>query len=162
MSETTYVPRAGSKAEAAIAALEAHKWLSAAELAEACECERTSIDGNIALAIQNGLIRRVARDGQAGFALGRTGDPPAREYEDDEAAPKRVRSRKAKPAPKKRAKPAKREEQSEPANVRGVMYEHAVGILEDGTVVVVDSIGHAIQISPLTARRIADLVARTS
>ena len=107
MSETTYVPRAGSKAEAAVAALGARKWLSADDLAAEVGCDRAQIDGNIAVAIREGLIRRVARDGKAGFALGATGDPPAREDEDDEAAPKRVKTRKTKP--QKKATPAKRQ-----------------------------------------------------
>lgn len=164
MSETTYVPRPGSKAEAAVVALSTHKWLSADDLAAECECDRNSIDGNIAVAIREGLIRRVARDGKAGFALGSTGDPPAREYEDDEGAPKRVKTRKAK-AQKKAApeKAVKRQAPAvKPSPAGPINGEHSVGILEDGTVVVIDWHGHAMCLSPVMARKIVELVARTS
>lgn len=70
----------------------------------------------------------------------------------------------------KKAAPAKRQAPVEPKPARvkkpdgEALYptKYMVGILEDGTVVVVDSMGHAIQISPLTAQRIADLVVRTA
>lgn len=167
MSETTYVPRAGSKAEAAVAALGQRKWLCAADLALEIDCDRNSVDQNIAVAIREGLIRRVARDGKAGFSLGSTGDPPARQDEDDEAAPKRTKTRKAKPAAKKKAEP-QRQAEPKPAKVKRpdgeALYptKYTVGILECGTFVVIDSMGHAMTITPLTARRIADLVARTA
>jgi hypothetical protein len=164
MSETTYVPRAGSKAEAAVAALSARKWLSADDLASEVGCDRTCIDSNIAVAIREGLIRRVARDGKAGFSLGSTGEPPAREDEDSEEAPKRVKTRKAKSQrkvaptkPEKRQAPAIKPDAGGPIN-----GEHSVGILEDGTVVVIDWEGHAMSLSPVMARKIAELVARTS
>jgi hypothetical protein len=164
MSDTIYVPRAGSKAESAVAALSARKWLSADDLAAEVGCDRAQIDGNIAVAIREGLIRRVARDGKAGFALGATGDPPAREYEDGEAAPKRVKTRKAKP--QKKAAPAKTAKRQAPAIKPAaggpINGEHSVGILEDGTVVVIDWEGHAMSLSPVMARKIAELVARTS
>lgn len=163
MSDQTYTPRAGSKAEAAIAALQARKWLSAAELAAEIECERANLDGNIAVAVTHGLIRRVARDGQAGFALGSTGDPPAREYEDEGTAARRIRSAGKKRKAKKQAKPKRAapvvQEPPAPHSVNG---GQSVGILEDGTIVIVDEQGHAMSLPAAIARRVAELVARTA
>ena len=86
------------------------------------------------------------------------------EDEDSEEAPKRVKTRKAKSQrkvaptkPEKRQAPAIKPDAGGPIN-----GEHSVGILEDGTVVVIDWEGHAMSLSPVMARKIAELVARTS
>lgn len=166
MSDQTYTPRAGSKAEAAIAALQARKWLSAADLAAEIECESANLYGNIAVAITHGLIRRVARDGHAGFALGQTGEPPARDVEDEEGRKVRVQKHrkpnKAAPAPRqakpKRAAPVA-QETPEPHQVNG---GQGVGIFEDGTIAIIDEQGHAMSLPADTARRVAELVARTA
>jgi len=171
VSETTYVPRAGSKAEAAVAALGQRKWLCAADLALEIGCDRNAVDQNIAVAIREGLIRRLARDGKAGFALGSTGDPPARDVEDEGGTKIRVQAHRkpkksapeTKPAKPKRAKPAKRQVLvvQEPPAPHPANGGQAVGILEDGTIVIIDEQGHAMSLPASTARRVAELVART-
>ena len=76
MSETTYVPRAGSKAEAAIEALKGNVWMSVAQLAEAIEVDQFAVHGYVQTAINHGVVRKVAKDGKAGFMLAGGGAPP--------------------------------------------------------------------------------------
>lgn len=158
MSETTYVPRAGSKAEAAIEALKANVWMSVAQLAEAIEVDQFAVHGYVQTAMNHGAVRKVAKDGKAGFMLAGDDGPPEDDDQAEAAPPKRRLKRKKTATPKREPKAAK------PAKQNGdyIEYGHHVGILEDGTVIVIDEQGHAISLSTATARRIADLVARTA
>jgi hypothetical protein len=154
---TPYTPRPGSKAEAAVAALSRTPWLSANDLASAMECDRLNVDGNLETAIRHGAIRRVARSGKAGFMLGGSDEPPP---DEDTPPALRERSRRAKA---KKAAPAPRQvEHKAKPNGDYIEYGHHVGICEDGRVVVIDSGGHVLELSADAARRVAELVMRTS
>jgi hypothetical protein len=66
---STYTPRAGSKAELAIAALERAGWMSNVDLAEEIDVPAKNVGAYLTCGIDNGAIRRVARDGVSGFEL---------------------------------------------------------------------------------------------
>lgn len=65
-----YTPRAGSKAELAIAALATREWISMGEMAEVIDCERHTVNANLVIAEKHGALRKQERDGVAGWALG--------------------------------------------------------------------------------------------
>ena len=135
---TTYVPRPGSRAEAALAALQREGWLSAVDLAVGIDLERKNLDDNISLALREGLIRRVARDGVAGFELGSgTGESAPRA---EAPAAKRI-----KPAVKRTAQPG-----------NAIARANSVAIVDDGSVLMLD--GERI-IARLSARQAANIVA---
>lgn len=119
-----YVPRAGSRAEAAIAALQAAAinranggWLSRAKLAEAIDTPLANLDPNLKAAVTHGALHQVARDGKAGYMLA-TGASP-----DENAAPGKAARRGPRVG---RAKADKRLGRA-PANVGGGLREAPSG-----------------------------------
>lgn len=143
---TDYTPRPGSKAETAIAALQRTPWMSATDLASELEIDdRNTVGGYLKAAITMGAIRRVARDGIAGFALGGSGTavPEA----DEATAPGNTR----------------RKPHEAPARIPRtdyIEYGHHVGICQDGRVIVIDGDGHVLELTAEAARRVAELVQR--
>ena len=138
---TTYVPRPGSRAEAAVAALQREGWLSAEDLAAGMDVELTNLHGNISVALREGLIRRVERDGVSGFELG------SGTAESAPRAAKRVKTRRERPPQPGNAIPRADHAIDQPGSI---------AIIDDGSVLLLD--GDRI-IARLSARQAANIAA---
>lgn len=130
-----YTPRAGSKAEAAITALQRHPWLNVADMALEMECEPPAVHSHLTTAIAHGAIRKVARDGRAGFSLGEpsTGDAPPQES-----------------AQKPRAAPA----------AAAPTGPCSAALAEDDSVLIIDGDRIVLRLTPQQARAVAALASR--
>jgi len=186
---TTYTPRPGSKAEAAIAILQREGWMSNVDLAAELDVPASNIGGHLGIAQREGVVRSVARDGIAGFALGGTGEPvPDGDVAVRAAAQaRRPKLRKDQPAPKARQPRSKRgalpaADRPAPVNAAAPQSESSsqhdvgdaiappapfcalgdddIGVLADGSVVICNGFLLLARIPPEVAARIVAMVER--
>lgn len=145
-SASTYTPRTGSKAEAALAALARAGWLSVGDLAAEIDVERDRVHSFVAVPMQHGVIVLQKRAGVAGFSLADAGghEPAAHPPVERRAAAAAVTAR----APRTRATPAV------------ITPPGSVAITDDGSVLVIDGDRVVARLSAQQARNIAALAAR--
>lgn len=141
MSEAArpYRPRAGSKVEAALAALARNGWMSAVDLADEIEVPRQQVHQFLAVAMKYGAVVRVPspKDGVAGFDLPRA---------DNDSSISAGLAGVSPPQPRNRALAAA-SHQIEPLSV---------AITDDGSILLID--GDRIT-ARLTAQQLANIAA---
>ncbi len=144
-----YMPRPGSKAESALAALEREVWLSIDDMATEIDVERNAVHAYLAVAIKHGAIRLVVRDGKAGFALSGD-DQPA-------IAPREKSAREKPPQLRNRARP---NGSVAPTVVPAIDPPGSVAVADDGSILLIDGDRITARLTAQQARNIAAMAAR--
>lgn len=144
MTASTYTPRTGSKAEAALAALARAGWLSVGDLAAEIDVERARVHSFVAVPMQHGVIVCQKRAGVAGFSLADAGghEPAAHPPIERRAAAVPARTSRTRAAPTAITPPG------------------SVAITDDGSVLVLDGDRVVARLSAQQARNIATLAQR--